>query len=606
MIDASYIQRFPSDPGVYLMHDSRDKVVYVGKAKNLRQRLKQYVHFQDTRPMIPHLMAEVERIEVIVLPSEKDALLLENTLIKQHQPKYNALLKDDKSYISLKVNHKHAWPMIRLVRYKGRPKRDGLYFGPYASADAARQTLDLLNRLFPLRECSDRELASRKRPCILYDMKRCCAPCVRKVSEDAYRAQVRRTIQFLKGKDRDIVKDLYVEMQAASDALDFEKAGRILQVIRSLEKTIERQHVAQAEGVDRDVLGLFREGEDVVLTQLLFRGGKMIGSESHHFSGVAQEDSAIVESFILQQYDHAELMPEELLLGVELEARGLVEDLLYELAGRKVRLHRPQKGDKVVLLRMAEANSKVAFESQRDQDRLREKRLIEMKERFHLNNFPRRMECFDTSNISGTEPVASLVAFTDGEPDKARYRKYKIRQVEGIDDYAYMAEALRRRLERGKTDKDLPDLLIVDGGKGHLNMALKLLDSLDITTVDVIGLAKEAGRHDKGMSAEQVFLPGRKDPILLGKYSSVLFLLQRIRDEAHRVAISFHRQRRSKAIVRSELDLVPGIGPARRKALLKHFGSLKRVKAASMDELTAVPGISRKQAEQIQQALKQS
>ncbi|MCB1137035.1 MAG: excinuclease ABC subunit UvrC, partial [Chlamydiia bacterium] len=451
--------------------------------------------------------------------------------------------------------------MLKVVRYKGRPKSDGLYFGPYSSAHAARETLDLLNRLFPLRECSDRELQSRQRPCILFDMKRCCAPCVAKVSHQDYMRDVQRAIDFLKGKDREILEDLHRDMEAASEALEFERAAGLLRSIRALEKTVERQRVAQALGKDSDVIGLFRQGDEVVLTQMLFRGGKLVGSENYDFTGLVQEDTAVLESFLLQHYDCPERLPDEILLPIKPEDVEVIEEILRAIAGRKLELLVPQRGDKLALTKMAQANAKVTFQTRKDQSHLIEKRLMELEECCNLSHFPTRIECFDTSNISGSDPVAALVAFTEGVPDKQRYRKFRIRDVEQSDDYAYMREVLTRRLAKGKEANDLPDLIVVDGGKGHLNVALRVAQELDVSTVEFIGLAKEEGRHDKGMTAEQIFLPERKDPILLGKHSPVLFLLQQIRDEAHRVAISYHRQRRSKRTIASELDGIPGIGP---------------------------------------------
>lgn len=600
MFDIHQLAKFPQEPGVYLMKNKEDQVLYVGKAKNLRQRVRQYFTHQDTRAMIPHLVADVERVDIIVVGSEKEALLLENTLIKEHQPKYNVLLKDDKAFISIQVNTQHPWPMTKMVRYKGRPKKGGLHFGPYSNTQAARQTLDLLNRIFPLRECSDKELQNRTRPCILYDMHRCAAPCVGKVSPEQYKKYVQQTVQFLKGKDQEVLEELKGKMHAASEALEFEKAAALLRSIRHLEKTLERQRVAQAGGGDRDVLALFRQGDEVVLTQMRFRAGKLMSSDSYDFRGTVQEESSILESFILQHYDQGERIPDELLLPVELEEQEVLAEILSSVRTKKVLLTTPQRGDKRSLVNMAAANSQVAFERRRDEQALAQKRLKEMKQLFHLKKVPRRIECYDTSNISGTEPVASMVTFIDGMKESSQYRKYKIRTVEGVDDYGYMEEVLHRRLSRGKEEGELPNLIIVDGGKGHLNLALRVVGKMDLLgEIDVIGLAKEEGRHDRGMTAEQVFLPNRKDPILLKRHSPVLFLLQAIRDEAHRVAITFHRSRRGRSTLKSELDSIPGIGAKKRQALLKHFGSLKRVKEATEEQVAQVAGISRKDARAI-------
>jgi excinuclease ABC subunit C len=594
MYDQKKLDSFATQPGVYLMKGREGNVLYVGKAKNLRQRVKQYfVPGRDGRLMVPYLIAKVESIDTIIVFSEKEALLLENNLIKQHKPRYNALLKDDKTYIALKINHKHRWPTVFLVRYKGTPSADGLYFGPYTSADSARQTLDLLQRIFPLRQCSDQELARRTRPCILYDMKRCIAPCVNRCTKEEYDAYVNRTIRFLRGQDREIIKELYQEMDKAAEVLEFEKAGSVHQTIRFLEKTLEGQIVDRPlGGVDADALAIFREGDEIVLTQLIFRNGKLQGSRHYDFTAIAEEDAELLERFILEHYEKQTDLPKEILLPVLPDASEVLSEILSK-DRRKIILAAPQKGEKKGFVDMAFINAEARFRKEKDAKTIREKVLLEMKEKFHLMNYPRRIECFDNSSISGTSIVSTMVAFTDGAKDSSRYRKYKIRSVMHGDDYAAMRESLERRYRRGKDENDLPDLLVVDGGKGHLNMALKVLSDLDIATVDAIGLAKEEGRHDKGSTSEQVFLPNIKDPVLLKRTSPILFLLQQIRDEAHRTAITFHRKLRIKKTVKSALEEISGIGPAKKKLLLKHFGSLKKILEAKEEDLKALPGLSK-------------
>lgn len=587
------INLFPTQPGVYLMKDKQGEILYVGKAKNLKQRVKQYfVAGRDGRLMVPYLVAKIDHIDTIVVTSEKEALLLENNLIKQHKPRYNALLKDDKSYIALKIAHDDTWPTVKIVRYHGSPKSDGLYFGPYTSAQAARQTLELLNRLFPLRQCSDQELARRVRPCLLYQMKRCVAPCAQKCTKEEYDHHLERTIKFLRGQDKEVLKDLYEEMNRLSENLEFEKAAQSLKTIRYIEKTIESQHVDRPLGHDVDAIGIYRYGEEVLLVQLLFRGGKLIGSRHFDFSNIAEDDSELIASFILQHYEGQIEIPPEILLPVTLSDCASIEEILSGRQNRKVTLHAPQRGEKKTLLSMAQANAEALFKSQKNEETLREKTLLEMQECLELSRYPSRIECFDNSHIAGSEPVSSLVVFSDGLKDSKRYRTYRSKIGTQPDDYAAMQEVLMRRYKRAKEENDLPDLVIVDGGKGQLNVVMKVFEELNVTGVDLIGLAKEQGRHDKGMTEEQVFLPHRKEPIILKKNSSVLFLLQKIRDEAHRVAISFHRKRRSKQTLRSVLDDIPGIGPVRRKALLVHFGSLKKVEIASAEELRQVKGIS--------------
>ncbi len=602
--DRNSIDKFPAQPGVYVMKGKKEAILYVGKAKNLRQRVRQYfISGGDGREMIPALVSQIETIETIVVLSEKEALLLENTLIKNHQPKYNALLKDDKSYISLMITTKDQWPTIRLVRYKGKPKGNGLYFGPYTSAYSARQTLDLLNKVFPLRQCSDQELIRRTRPCILYDMKRCIAPCVNRCTKEEYDNYVSRAVKFLRGRDQEVIDDLYQEMHRASQELEFERAALILTSIRALERTFEAQHVHKVNGKDTDVFGIYREGHAVMVCQLLYRHGKLVGNNSFIFSDLAQDDEELLSSLMLQHYEAMDNLPHEVLLPIRLADSRAVEEILCGMAGKNVELIVPQRGDKARLIEIAVSNAKANYQREHDAKAVRERMLLEMEEKLRLNRFPRRIECFDNSNIQGAEPVSALVTFTDGERDTKRYRLYKIRSTTTPDDYATMQEVLTRRYKRAKETNDLPDLLIVDGGKGHLNIAMRVLSELDISTVDVIGVAKEEGRHDRGVTQEQIFLPNVKDPILLRPTSPVIFLLQRIRDEAHRSAIQFHRKRRSKGTIKSQLDEIAGIGPAKKKALLKTFGSLKGIRDASEEELKKVTGISKVNVDAIRKAL---
>ncbi len=579
------LKRFPTDPGVYLMKNRTGKVLYIGKAKNLRNRVRQYfMKSGDSRPMIPRLIGQVESIDTIVVRSEKEALLVENTLIKQHQPKYNVLLKDDKTYVSLKVT-KHQWPMIQLVRYKGKLKRDGTYFGPYTSTYSAKRTLEIINRVFPLRQCSDTEFVGRTRPCILYGMGRCCAPCVRHVNEEEYGRHVERAMRFLRGDPNGILKELKAEMQSASDAMEFEKAAALLASVRAIEETVQVQTVFKAGGGDRDVFGLHREGGEVTVTQMVIRTGRLVGAQSFTLSDVVEEDADLLESLLLQKYIEGSDRPKEILIPVRMDGGHVLSEVI------DCRILHPQRGEKKRLIEMACRNAESVFVKERDEAQLQEKMLLTLQEKLRLMNYPRRIECFDTSNISGTEPVAAMIAFTAGVYESARTRKYKVKTTTVSDDYQAMYEVLNRRYRKGKEENDLPDLIIVDGGKGQLNIAVKVLRELDITGVDIIGLAKEQARHDKGLSAEQVFLPGIRDALHLGRHSSVLFFLQKIRDEAHRVAIGFHRQRRQKGLIRTSLDVISGIGPVKQKSLLKHFGSIKRMRSATDEELLAVKGI---------------
>lgn len=581
---------YPNQPGVYLMKDVGGVVLYIGKAKNLRMRLKQYFAIRgDEREMIPYLTAQIETIDTIVTLSEKDALLLENQLIKQHKPKYNVLLKDDKTFVSLMITH-HKWPLLRLVRYKGKPKEDGLYFGPYTNALAARQTYDLISRLFPLRQCSDAELASRTRPCLLYDIKRCIAPCVNKCTEEQYEQHVESAVRLLKGQDKEVLRELKRNMEAASESLEFETADALLRTIHQIEHVTSVQHVDNPFAKDCDVLGLYREADAVLIALLMFREGKLISSEHFSFHRIASDDTEILESFILQHYKYQTQLPSEIFVPIKLPQEEALSEILAETAQRKVTIATPKIGKKKDLLEMGFRNAKALFVREQDARSLREKRLLDLAESLQLTRFPRRIECFDTSNIAGTDPVASLVCFINGEKDKSRQRFFKIK-AKG-DDYSAMREVIHRHFTRAKEKNDFCDLVVVDGGKGQLNLALEVFQELGIASVDVIGVSKEDARHDKGLTQEKIYLPHRKDPILIDPRSPLLFLLQTIRDEAHRVAIQYHRKKRSERTISSELDLLKGIGPVKKQRLLQHFGSVRAIQNASEEELKKVKGIN--------------
>ena len=582
---------YPDQPGVYIMKDLPGKILYIGKAKNLRSRLKQYFTPGDSREMVPYLVSQIETIDTIVTLTEKDALILENQLIKQHQPKYNVLLKDDKTFVSLMITN-HRWPMIRLIRYKGKPKSDGMYFGPYTNAWAARQIFELLIKLFPLRQCSDAELASRTRPCLLYEMKKCLAPCVGKCTEEAYGAEVQSAIHLLKGKNKEIASLLRKEMEKASAALEFEKAQEILTTLNQLEHVLEAQHV---QGIDDcDVLALYREAGAVLIAQLMFRGGSLTGSEHFSFHFIASDDREILESFLFQHYKNNPDTPKEILIPFSLPQNEALQEILSESLHRSISILSPVKGKKLSLIEMAKRNAAAQFAREQDARSLREKMLLDLAEALQLTRFPRRIECFDTSNISGHDPVASLVTFELGEKDPKRSKLFKIKNLERADDYTAMRQVLYRHFAKAKENEDFCDLLIVDGGKGQLNCALEVFRELAIASVDVIALSKEEARHDKGLTQEKIFLPNQKEPLLFSVRSPLLFLLQKIRDEAHKTAIGFHRKRRAKRLLSSRLDELEGIGPVKKRRLLQHFGSVKAIEKASFEELSQVKGLNQK------------
>lgn len=587
------LNRFPTSAGVYLMIDKDHQVIYVGKALNLRQRVKQYFSGQDEREMVPFLVSEIENIDFIVVLSEKEALLLENNLIKKHQPKYNALLKDNRTYFSLMINHKHHWPMVRIVRFRGRPPKGALYFGPYTKAFAARQTLELLRSLFPLRQCSDSELIRRTRPCILYDLKRCVAPCVAKCTKQEYDSLVNKTIDVLRGHSRHLINELKKEMEEASEKLEFEKAHLLLLKIRNLEETLEKQHVEKAGLKDLDALGLYRHGPDVIISQMLFREGKLTAAQEYHFPHNAQEDDELLSSFLLQEYEDQELLPDEILLPFELKEQKTLSSLL------NVMILAPQKGDKKALLEMAYKNAVAHFERTKEKSDRIEKILVSLEEECALLNFPEKIECIDTSNISGSEMVSSVVVFIHGEKSSSDYRKYKIKIADPSDDYGALKEILMRRYSRAEEEDNLPDLLVIDGGKNHLTTALKVLSSLDVSTVDVIAISKDKGKHTKGVTEEKIHREHGEEPLILPPHSALLHFLQKVRDEAHRTALLFQKQRRKKRTLSSAFDDIPGIGPIKKKRLLQYFKGIEEIRNAPDEDLLKVPGIHKKDVESI-------
>lgn len=591
--DPKKLDFYPKEAGVYLMKDQKHRVLYVGKANNLKVRLKQYFTTgRDTRKMIPYLLTQVFQIDTIIVSSEKEALLLENTLIKTHKPKYNVLLKDDKTFVSLVLTH-HKWPMLKLVRYKGKPKSLGRYFGPYTNAKAARQTLDLILKLFPLRQCSDQELASRARPCLLYDIKKCVAPCVNKCTQQEYSIHVNNTKDLLLGKDKQVLTTLRKQMEHHSKSLEFEKANELYQMIQQIEHVLQVQHVDNPTAKDVDAIGLYRNTDAVMIVCLLFRKGKLIGSEHYSFHQIIDEDEEVITQFLLQHYQTASI-PSEILIPVTVQEQMPLQELLSEQAKQTIKLRHPKKGDKAQLVKLAHQNAKSLFLRQEDERSLKEKILLDLQDMLKLVRFPRRIECFDTSNISGTDPVASMVCYINGKYDSSKTRLFKLKTSPKSDDYQATAEVLQRHLLRKKQENDFCDLLIVDGGKGHLKIAMNILKELNIVNIDLIGVAKQQSKHTKGMTEEKIYLPYEKEPICIHARSPLLHLLQKMRDEAHRVAIQYHKKRRSKTSFTSLLDTIEGIGPIKKKRLLQHFKSTKKILEATEEELKQVKGITQK------------
>jgi excinuclease ABC subunit C len=611
MIDrAEKIAAFPPRPGVYLMRDKAGKVIYVGKAKDLRARVRTYFNNSDERSQIQFLVRRVDDIEVLVTSNDKEALILENNLIKQYKPRYNIRLKDDKSYLSIKVTTQHPWPRIFPTR---KIVKDGSrYFGPFSSAVAARETIDIIEKHFQLRNCTDHNFRNRSRPCLQYQIKRCMAPCVLAVPSEVYREQVRQAMLFIDGKQQELIAELRQRMQERSEALEFEAAARIRDQIQAVEKTLEKQRMVAHWGADQDIFGLYREGGFIEVQVLLVRQGKLTDNLSYSLEDLEFPDDEIVGSLLTQFYQGQRFIPGEILLPIALEDGEARAEYLSERKGRRVEIIAPQRGDKRHLVQMAEENAKQSFAERHDQEKAREKMLRELQAQLRLKRYPQRIECFDISTIHGHHAVGSMVTFINGEPDKNLYRHFRIRTIDpasGGDDFGMMLEVLKRRFSRGKEEADLPDLIVVDGGKGQLAMALTAMFELGIENVEAVGLAKmrvqaAARSSEIERSEERVFLPGQSNPIILKRNSNALFLLQRVRDEAHRFAITHHRRLRTRQTLYSALDRIPGVGGVRKRALLRAFGSIKRIEDATLEELLKVPSINERIAQDILQALR--
>lgn len=585
------------------MKDSTGKVIYVGKAIHLQNRLKQYfLPGRDKRAQIPLLVAKIADIETIIVTSEKEALLLEHSLIKKYKPKYNFLLKDDKSFICLQIS-KGPWPALKLIRSKDVKDKKDVY-GPYTSAFAARKMLYLLQRLFPLRECSDFVLNNRTRPCILYQIGRCVAPCVKKCSQEEYSDYVEQVRQFLKGQDQSIIKELKKKMKLASDEMNYEKAQHYLETIQHIQSLLEKQNVIAPSDINLDVLGLYREGGFVTLALLSFEQGKLLESQVFPMFEDFQEEEDLIRSFILQNYYDKKNLPHEIITPQLPSSAAALEEVLSANQPHKIKIVSPSKGTKIEFLNMAYQNAQTAFQNEQKKERSKEELLLDLKEQLSLVNYPQIIECYDNSHIAGSNPVSVMITFTDGVYDKSRVRKYHLNKEQVFDDLKGFEEVLLRRFKN--QELGFPDLIIIDGGPTQLNVALKVLKTLNIINVDLIALTKEKGRHDFGMSQEKVYLPEQKEPLILSRRSNLLFLLQSIRDQAHKTAITFHRKSRSKSTIKSVLDQIPGIGPKKRKALIAHFGSPEQIQKATAEELKKVSILNAKDIQNIETFFKKS
>jgi excinuclease ABC subunit C len=616
------------EPGVYLFKDAKGNVIYVGKAKVLRTRVRQYFREGgDERFFVAagFLGRAVADLETIVVSSSKEALLLENHLIKKHQPRFNVKLRDDKQYLVLRLKDPVAptepeEPADPAVKTKRKPSADRFprvevvrnirddganYFGPYHSATSARETLRTLNRHFQLRTCTDHVLETRGRPCLQYQIKRCSGPCAIDVPPAAYAEQVEDVKMFLLGKNAELIGRLRGRMERRAEREDFEVAAVLRDSIAAVERTLAKQNIVQDELVDQDVWGLYREADTVEVVVLFVRGGKLNGRRTFAQKDQELPDAAVIAEHVQQYYATGTFVPDEVVVGVELEEAETLAEWLSSARGRKVKLVEPRRGIRARLVELADRNAAASATSRRNKDADADAMLQKVADRLSLQRPPRRIECFDIAHIQGTDTVASMVTFIDGVPARGLYRKFKLRTVDN-NDFAAMYEVLTRRFKRTVGEDPAwakPDLLVIDGGKGQLGMAVTALTDLGVplggeTGIEVIGLAKERDL-EAGSAPDRIYRRNVKDSIPLRANSPELYVLARIRDEAHRFANTFHRDRRSKAALRSELDTIPGIGATRRQRLLKHFGSVRAVRQASVEDLAKAPGMNKKAAEQV-------
>jgi excinuclease ABC subunit C len=611
---ADQLKALPAKPGVYLMRNAGGDVIYVGKAASLKNRVRSYFGAPSSlEPKTRRLVQNIADFEFIVTSSEQEALILESTLVKQYQPHFNIRLKDDKHYPYLKVDLNDPWPRVYITR---RVEDDGArYFGPYASSSSVRTTLDLVKKLFPWRSCTKTITGTDPRPCLDYYIKRCIAPCTSYCTKAEYDDVINQVILFLDGRTDEVVKELTAKMEDAAERFDYETAAMHRDQIEAIGRVTERQQMATTKPADMDVFGLARADDEACVQVFFVRGTKVVGRDHFMLQGVREEsDSQVIASFLEQFYGSAVYIPRDILLPARATDTPLIMLWLSGRRGRQVQVTVPVKGERRKLVDLANENARQSLDMMRvkwlaDTGKTRAA-LEELQEELGLPNIPRRIECYDNSNIQGSSPVASMVVFVDGHPQPQGYRRFKIKTVQGANDVASMGEVLRRRFKRARDhaeaaasadggDKDrawadLPDLVIVDGGRPQLSAALDAMRDCGAGGIPVAGLAKEN---------EEIFIKDVSEPVLLPRTSQALYLVQRVRDEAHRFAITFHRQVRSKAAIQSRLDDIPGIGPARKKALLKKFGSVRAVREATVEEIASTVGMTRTLAEAVKRGL---
>ena len=600
------LKKLPAKPGVYLMHDEKDQIIYVGKAISLKNRVRQY--FQASRnkgAKIEQMVTHIRRFEYIVTDSELEALVLECNLIKEHRPKYNTMLMDDKGYPFIKVTTNEAYPRIMLAREMKKDKAK--YFGPYTSATAVKDTIDLIRKLYQIRSCN-RNLPKdmgKERPCLDYHIKQCKAPCQNYISEEEYRKSIDEAIRFLNGHYEGILKDLEEKMAEASEQMEFERAIEYRELLNSVKQIAQKQKITDSSGEDRDILAVAKDAEDAVVQVFFIRGGRLIGRD-HFFLRNAAEDSKskILESFIKQFYAGTPFIPSELMLQEEIGDRDIIEQWLSKKKEQRVRIRVPKKGEKEKLVELARTNAALVLNTDKERLKREEGRTIgavkEIEKLLGLSGIV-RMEAFDISNTSGFASVGSMVVYEKGKPKRNDYRKFKIKSVQGPDDYASMEEVLTRRFCHGLEELEngdemgsfttFPDLILMDGGRGQVNIALQVLEKLDLH-IPVCGMVKDDSHRTRGLYYNNVEIP-------IDRHSEGFKLITRIQDEAHRFAIEFHRKLRSQGQVHSVLDEIKGIGPARRKALMKHYNNMDEIKNASVEELKSLPSMNEKSAKEV-------
>ncbi len=591
------LETLPTAPGCYIFKNKKGGILYVGKAKSLRARVRQYFQpgSSDYRYFVPLLERTLGDIETVVTASEKEAVLLENSLIKQHHPKYNVRLRDDKDYLSVRLDKKADWPRLEIVR---RPRVDGAeYFGPYPSATDARRTLQLVNRHFQLRTCNDDEFAARTRPCLEHQIKRCSAPCVLPVDKADYDAQVRYVELFLRGRSTELVAGLEREMKAAARDLEYERAGRLRDQISAVQRVTETQRVAEVSDRDRDVFGLYREGDCAVVTVLLVRDGFVRDTQTITLAKVEIPDDELIAQVLQSRYAaEGATIPDEVVIPLEPEGIEGVREWLAEARGKAVAVAVPQRGSKSQLLALATENAQHAFRERRVRVKQAEGHAEALGKALGLEKAPVTIECVDISHHAGDETVGGLVCLRDGMPYKPRYRGFHVRTEATGNDYRAMYEVLSRRFRRalnGDEGWEFPDLFVVDGGRGQLGIAQTVLQELGITTLAVCALAKERENVLGEKVVDRVYQPGRKNPVTIRENGAALVLLARARDEAHRFANKTREALLKRRQLRSELDGLPGIGTKLRVALLRHFGSVSKVAEATLAELTTIVGAHR-------------